>query len=261
MLGFLLGLICVVAAILLEGGNLHQFFRPGVMVLVLGGSTGAALTSQSCSSLWWAWRGYRRSRVGRSAKVELVKRLSRYGGIVRHRGLMRLDGELKAETEVALSLGIQCMLDGGSWSQVEAVTRAQCAKLRGQIGELEMFFESLAGYSPTFGLIGTVIGMVTMMAGVKQPGQMATGISAAFLATFYGMLLANLIFLPLAHRLKTRGEEYAQYCEHLVLGLNLVMSGTASISINERMSQAMGLDPVLPAKRNLSQRVVALGRS
>lgn len=241
MLGLILSIACVLGAIVWDGGHLAAFVRLPVLGLVLGGAFSATISSFYPKQLWHALRGYRRAGQLETRKSQALVRLTRYAYIVRHHGLLQLDTEVKKEPEQVLVRAMQALADGSSFDEAHCLAEACAAREVRDIGMVERFLESIGGYCPTFGLLGTVIGLVTMLAGAKEADAMAGGIASAFVATFYGMFLSNVVFLPWANRARETAKEYERFVDNLLLGVRLVQSGTAPLLLAERLKEAMGL--------------------
>lgn len=246
MLGLILAIACVVGAITWDGGHLASFVRMPVLGLVLGGAFSATISSYYPSQLWNALRGYRRASRIETRKSQALVRLTRYAYVVRHQGLLQLEAEAKKEPEQVLSRALQALADGSSFEEAHCLAEACAAREVREIGMVERFLESVGGYCPTFGLLGTVIGLVTMLAGAKEADAMAGGIASAFVATFYGMFLSNVVFLPWANRARETAKEYEHFVGNLLLGVRLVQSGTAPLLLAERLKEAMGLSIMPP---------------
>ena len=241
MLGLILGIACVVCAITWDGGHLAAFVRLPVLSLVLGGAFSATISSYFPAQLWSALRGYGRASRLETRKSQALVRLSRYAYVARHQGMLQLEAEAKKEPEQVLARAMQALADGASFEEAHCLADACAAREIRDIGMIERFLESIAGFCPTFGLLGTVIGLVTMLAGAKQADAMAGNIASAFVATFYGMFLANVVFLPWANRARETAKEYERFVDNLLLGVRLVQSGTAPLLLAERLKEAMGL--------------------
>ena len=262
MLGLVLGIACVVCAITWDGGHLAAFVRLPVLALVLGGAFSATISSYFPRQLWNALRGYGRASRLETRKSQALVRLSRYAYVARHQGMLQLESEAKKEPEQVVARALQALADGSSFEEAHCLAEACAAREIRDIGMVERFLESIGGFCPTFGLLGTVIGLVTMLAGAKQSDAMASGIASAFVATFYGMFLANVVFLPWATRARETAKEYERFVDNLLLGVRLVQSGTAPLLLAERLKEAMGLTvmPVLATQEDKSRgaRVVKI---
>lgn len=241
MLGLILGISFVVFAITWDGGHLSAFVRLPVLGLVLGGAFSATLSSYYPVQLWKALRGYGRASRLESRKARALVRLARYAYVARHQGLLQLEQESKNEPEQVVSRALQALADGSSFEEAQCLAEACASREVREIAMMERFLESIGGFCPTFGLLGTVIGLVTMLAGLKHSEAMAQGIASAFVATFYGMFLSNVVFLPWANRARETAKEYERFVDNLLLGVRLVQSGTAPLLLAERLKEAMGL--------------------
>ncbi|MBT9587020.1 MotA/TolQ/ExbB proton channel family protein [bacterium] len=244
MFGFLLGVGCILAAICWEGGPVTAFVRPSILVLVLGGALGATFTSHSVVTVWKAFCSSSRGGCLKKRKYETLIRLSRYAGIVRHKGHLALEVEVKNEPDPVLAAALQAVVDGCRLEEVENFACAGYSREIRDVQTIERFYESLGGSCPTFGLIGTVVGLVSMMVGMKNPDMMARGMASSFVATFYGMLLSNVLFLPLSSRAREKVKEFECFSDNVLTGLRLVQAGAAPRTLLERLGEPMGLEHV-----------------
>jgi chemotaxis protein MotA len=255
VIGLLLGVLCLLFAIHSEGGHWQSFLRPTTFALVLGGALGATLSALSPGKVLVALFHLLGSSGISRRRRECLLRLARYSGIVRHKGKLPLDKESLHEAEPLVAKGMRGLADGQSVDslipQLECVITQQLAPLR----TAERFYSSIAGYCPTFGLIGTVVGLITMFAQETGGLLSSKAISAAFVATFYGIALANLVFLPLAAQLRERIQEQLAFYEAIINGLRLVETGTPPQVLVERLGPALSpTTQMAPSKEQTTER-------
>ena len=238
-IGVLVSFLCVFVALHLQGGDASSFVSLPAFTIVVGGSLGAALVSFRPSQLLASWRVWRKSQGLRRRAASFAPRLARYAGTVRHRGVLLLEKDLTNEPDPLVKYGLQQLVEGCTPDEVHVRLEH---KLQGELQQMavgERFFEAIGGYSPTFGIIGTVMALVAVLTDLGQPDKLAQGIATAFVATFYGVLLANVVALPLASRLREHAQEYLQFLDNLYLGMQLVHRGEAPLTLVERLGQSL----------------------
>lgn len=241
--GVLISFICVCVALYLEGGDPRAFVSIPAFTIVVGGALGASLVSFRPRQLLASWRAWKGSQKLSERTKDLAPRLGRYAGTVRHKGLLQLEKELARETDPLVKLGLQMLVEG--CTPEEALTRME-RKLNSELQQIvvgERFFESIGGYAPTFGIIGTVMALVAVLSDLGQPERLAQGIAAAFVATFYGVLLANLVALPIACRIREHAQEYLEFLDNVYLGIQLVHRGEAPLTLVERLKSSVTGSP------------------
>lgn len=203
--GILLAIVCILGGQALEGGHAGSLMQFTAFLIVMGGTIGAVMLSYPKADFV---RGLKLGgSVFREVKIDidgLVKELVEMASVARRDGVLALEGRLAGLTDPFLKRAVGFVVDG-----VDA-TVARSA-LEGQIdAEAEentmgaKVFESAGGYSPTVGILGAVLGLIHVMENLSNPDAIGPGIAVAFVATVYGVGAANLIFLPMATKIKRR---------------------------------------------------------
>ncbi len=234
-LGILIAFTAVIAAIFLEGASFRSFFHLPAFLLIVGGTMGATFASYSADQLFEAWRNLKFS-FQKNSNVDMQAVFFRYWEKARREGLLSLEEEAKRLNEPFLKKGIQLIVDGSDpktleeilWEAHEEITLAELKSAK--------VLETAAGFSPTVGIIGTVLGLVTVLenleGGTRVLGQ---GIATAFIATFYGIGFANLVLLPLANQLKTWSAKQARKRLVIFRGVLALQSGENRRLLSERI--------------------------
>jgi chemotaxis protein MotA len=196
---------CALGSVLLEGGGLSGFVNVPAMILVFGGTFFATTIGFTMHDLLAVPRVTLVAFFEKKEDpIELIKTLVNYAKLARREGLLILEKQSKNITDPFLKKGVQLLVDGVDSEQVRSIMETDLALLSQRHKEGERFFKEMGGYAPTLGVIGTVMGLVNMLANLSDPGTMGPAIAGAFIATLYGVSSANLLFLPLANKLKTR---------------------------------------------------------
>jgi chemotaxis protein MotA len=200
-----LGIAVVVGAQLLEGGAPQSLLQGAAALIVFGGTMAAVLVSYSPQEVLSAIR-----RVVETFKVvdtttdRLTQRLVAIAGQAHRKGVMTLENELSAIDDPFLANGLALVIDGVAIEALRDITATERRAREADEEAPARVFEAAAGYAPTLGILGAVIGLIQVMQHLSDPGALGSGIAVAFVATVYGVGSANLIFLPLAGRLRER---------------------------------------------------------
>lgn len=224
--GLLLGLVALLGGQLLEGGDLLIFLNAPAIVIVIGGTLGAAMlqTSQpvfvrAFRMLPWVWKPPKRDIPA------IIHRIDYWGNLVRREGLLGLEGFIDLERDNFVKSGLQLVVDGTEPDTIRSMLELELELREQESLRAANVFSSMAGYSPTMGIIGAVLGLIQVMQNLSDPSQLGTGIATAFIATIYGVGLANLFFLPVANRLKSIVAEESAAKEAYIEGLVGIANG------------------------------------
>ena len=200
-----LGIVIVLAAQWLEGGAPRALLQGPAALIVFGGTCAAVLVSYSPKEVARAVRAVAETfEQGRDDTDALLTRLIAIAGRAHRKGLMSLEGELTDLDHPLLRDGLTLIVDGTS---IEVLRDMVAAERRAREADEELparVFEAAAGYAPTLGILGAVLGLIEVMHHLSEPAALGSGIAVAFVATVYGVGGANLLFLPLAGRLRER---------------------------------------------------------
>jgi chemotaxis protein MotA len=200
-----LGILIVVGAQLIEGGSPQALLQAAAALIVFGGTAAAVLISYSPTEVRRAIRGMAATfKVQPDTTDSLAQNLVAISGRAHRKGIMSLENELDSIQDPFLRDGLTLVVDG---IEIEALRDIVVTERRARDADDEAparVFEAAAGYAPTLGILGAVIGLIQVMQHLSEPGALGSGIAVAFVATVYGVGSANLIFLPLAGRLRER---------------------------------------------------------
>jgi chemotaxis protein MotA len=225
LIGLALAAAVVFGAHRMEGGALHTLVQGAAALVVFGGTFAALLVSYPLTALWRAGRS-----IGRAFWTEpppdrdLVARFARYALRARRKGLFTLEEEV-GQLDGFLALAVGLAVDGFPTADVRRTLETD-SRNREQVeeGDAEVF-EAAAGYAPTLGILGAVLGLIHVMENLAAPSRLGAGIAVAFVATVYGVGSANLIFMPLATKLRARARASALSRELVIEGVAAIQAG------------------------------------
>ena len=200
-----LGIVVVIGAQLLEGGAPMSLVQGAAALIVFGGTMAAVLISYSPHEVVHAVRSAGRTfRVVEDTTDTLAARLVALAGRAHRKGLMSLDSELNTIDDGFLRDGLMLIVDGIAIEGLQDVVATERRARDADDEAPARIFEAAAGYAPTLGILGAVLGLIQVMQHLSQPGALGSGLAVAFVATVYGVGSANLLFLPIAARMRER---------------------------------------------------------
>jgi chemotaxis protein MotA len=161
----------------------------------------------------------------RERDSDVIERIIRYSRLARQRGLLSLDQEGEKAGDPFLRRAIRLAVDAVGPEMMKHVLDADIAGMRAQAESAAAFYETAAGYAPTLGVAGAAIGLVQVMKHLDHFEQVGMGVASAFVATIYGVLLANLVLLPVATKIRARSEARARVCALMREGAISISSG------------------------------------
>ena len=227
------GLFIAAAGLLLglhfEGIQLYDVGQLTAGLIVVCGTVGAVLISMPMHQTRKALKmipAMLHSTIKRDEDV--IASVIGYSRVARQRGLVALEQEAAEADDPFLRRAILLASDGVGVEAMKHVLEAEISGLKAQAESAALFYETAAGYAPTLGVAGAAIGLVQVMKHLDHLEQVGMGVASAFVATIYGVLLANLVLLPIATKIRARADARMRACA-------LIRDGMLSI--------AMGLNP------------------
>ncbi len=207
--GLVIALTTVIAVMILDGGSPAELFAaPAAILLIFGGSLGATIITTPLHVAMqfpkYIMKAFLTKPFDAKGTIELLTKLA---DKARREGLLALEEDSKKIEDPFLRKGISMVVDGIDSEQVEAIMENVIDQMKARHKHGIGFFASAAGFAPTFGIIGTVMGLIAVLKQLDNPSALGEAIASAFLATLWGLLSANLIYLPISGKLKAKSEE------------------------------------------------------
>ncbi len=224
--GLIVGVTLIIASMLMASDTPGIFADTTSLVLVLGGTFSAMFISLPGSRLKNFTKITRNAfRLQKTNPSELIDTLVTYAEIARRDGILALEAHTGEIKDDFLLKGIQLAVDGTDPEiiQLTLTTELDNIAIRHENGK--QLYDILGKYAPAFGLIGTLVGLVAMLAGLDDPSTIGAGMAVALITTLYGAILANLIFMPMADKLETKSNEEFLQKEIVIRGVMSIQSG------------------------------------
>lgn len=234
--GIVLGLAAIIGGNLLEGGHVGSLLQLTAFVIVFGGTSGAILLQtpmpvfmRSLKMLGWVF-------IPPKVKAdEAIQKILGWSQVARKEGLLGLESAVEAEPDEFAKKGLQLLVDGTEPDAIRTILEVDIgAKEHGDTAAAKVF-EGMGGYSPTIGIIGAVMGLIHVMENLSDPAKLGAGIAVAFVATIYGVGMANLFFLPFASKLKNHVHGQSQFREMIIEGIVSIAQGENPRAIETKL--------------------------
>jgi chemotaxis protein MotA len=234
LLGLTAGIGMIVSAILM-GGSLVQFLDyPGLMI-VFGGNLAAICVFYPMEQVIQAFGAGLKIFGSRQVGVqEVVQVMVRIADLSRREGLLALEN-IRTENAV-LRKACKLIADNASHELIRDTLRIEMHSMRRRHMIGESVFRSLATFSPAFGIIGTLIGLVQMLARLNDPKSLGPAMAVALLSTFYGATLGNLLYMPIAGKLRARTLQEMLNLEIIFEGAKCILQNNNPLLVKEKLS-------------------------
>jgi chemotaxis protein MotA len=236
IIGIVVGLAAILGGNLLEGGHTESLMIFTAFFIVFGGTLGAVMVQTpkhvfilSLKRIRWMFMP---PRIDSKAMIEKIVGWSQ---LARKEGLLSLQAIAEEEKDGFSRNGLQMLADGGEPDVIRSILEVEMEMSENRDIQAAKVWEGFGGYSPTIGIIGAVMGLIHVMNNLEDPSSLGSGIAVAFVATIYGVGLANLFFLPTANKLKSIINAQTQYRVMIVDGLVSIAEGENPRNIDSKL--------------------------
>lgn len=255
IVGVVLALGLVFGGQVLEGGTLGSILQLTAAVIVFGGTLGAVLISYSYEEVRLAARRLKTVFLNdEPAADRLVRRIVNLAGKARRNGIVTIENELGKLDEPFLKKGLMLVVDGNDPKAVRELLEVGDDAMADRDLMAAQVYESAGGYAPTLGILGAVLGLIQVMEYLADPIRLGQGIAVAFVATVYGVGSANLIFLPIANKLRVRARRAARYRELIIEGVIGIQAGLSPRFIQTKLEGFLDEGLRVPERRGVRRR-------
>lgn len=243
IIGIVLGFGAVFGGAVLEGVHIGALISPTSALIVLGGTFGAVFIS---FPLEVVIKGFKDVTIALfPSKVDheaVVKDIISYATKARRNGLISLEQEAQNAKDPFIKKGISLVVDGIDPQKLRETLEADIMAYEDHQKHSAEFYEAAGGYAPTIGIIGAVLGLIHVMANLSDPAKLGAGIAAAFVATIYGLMVANIICLPIGSKIKIRMKAEVLRRVMILEGLIAIQNGENPHFIEQKLKAFVGGD-------------------
>ncbi|MDQ2834668.1 MAG: flagellar motor protein [Acidobacteriota bacterium] len=253
--GIALALIGILAGMMIEGGSIGQITQPTAAMIVIGGTLGAVMLQFPMSIFLAAGKAVVKVFMHQGANGEAtLQQLVAFANKARRTGIVSLDADLPGVADPFLKQALMLAIDGTEPSEVRKIMQLELDNKSEIEEKIPAVFEAAGGYSPTVGIIGAVLGLIQVMKNLSNIDEVGRGIAVAFVATIYGVAMANLICLPAAGKLKFRHREEQMIKEMMLEGVISILEG-----MNPRMIETKLRTYLFDSKHDDAARSAEVG--
>lgn len=257
LIGILFGLVAIFGAFLLEGGSYGSLFMLPAMLIVFGGTLAAGLAGSSWETM---------SRMPRAFKIaifppkydtiKIINQIVMFAGMARREGLLILEKQMDSVAHPYMKKFFRVCIDGADTESLKQVYEAEVNSISERHSKLILLFNKLGGYSPTMGIIGTVMGLIsTLAAAGSDPNVLIQHIASAFIATMWGILMANIVWLPIADKLQAIHNDEMYLLSVIMDGVLSVQMGEPPTVIQNKLASAL---PLVEQEKFMIRKVQAI---
>lgn len=258
LLGLLLAIFSLLFSEIITGGSLAALLNISAFILIVGGTIGSTMISYSMKEIMqlpsFLVKAFKNSEPNFN---NIIDEIVRYAEIARKEGLLSLESKASASSDKFIAHGLMLVSDAVETDYMELILSSEIAKRQRHERLGAEIMGTAGGYSPTMGIIGTVMGLVHVLGNISNTDELAASIAVAFLATFYGIGIANLFWLPLSGKLNRLAKQQKLADEIILEGLIAIAEGKSpklieeqlkSMALSEDMAQARDRETIVSAQ-------------
>lgn len=243
VVGVALAFLSLVVGLVMDGGNPASMILPSALVIVVGGSLGATLATGLLGDAVGALKAVpgtiTAKGVDSAAAIEVVVQ---FADQARREGLLSLEEAAKAIEDPFLRKGIQLAVDGTDPDELRDMLEMEIAAKKGSDRRKAEFFNQMGTFGPTMGVIGTIMGLIGVLENLQTPETLGPLIASAFLTTLYGVVIANLVAIPIGKRMGRLVDLEIQHMELVLEGVLSVQAGSNPRVIEQKLQSFLPPD-------------------
>lgn len=234
--GIVAGLALIIWAIIQGGSPIGSFFEAGSIIIVFGGTFAATFVSFPMNKVLGIGKIMSKAINNTQNNAgDIIKKVIDLANVARREGLLALEEAVDQVNDDFLKKGVMLIVDGTDPELVKSILETELSYIMGRHGEGKKLFDVLGSLAPAFGMIGTLVGLVAMLQNLDDPAAIGPAMAVALLTTFYGSVLANLIFIPIATKLSIKSDEEILVREIMIEGLLSIQAGENPRIIEEKL--------------------------
>jgi chemotaxis protein MotA len=238
LIGIALAMGALLVTMILEGSSPMAIVLLPPMLLVFGGTFGAAIAGSAMADVkkmaGWFKQALMPAKVPPIA--DRIATLVSLAEKARKEGLLALEAQVKDIDDPFLKRGLQMGIDGTDPEELRTVLEGEISAKKGEDKVAAKFFTAMGGYAPTVGIIGTVVGLIHVLENLADPASLGPLIAGAFVATLWGVLSANIFWLPMGAKITRISELQAAQMELLVEGITEIQAGTSPRAVRQKLT-------------------------
>jgi len=236
IIGLVLAMVAIFGGQALEGGNVQSILQSTAAIIVLGGTFGACLVQFPLSIALTSLKSVAKAFLEPKADhKQIIAEIIRYANKARKEGIVSLENDLQKASDPFLKRALTMAVDGVEPRILRETMEFEVSNIEQEMEHPIKFWEAAGGYSPTIGILGAVLGLIHVMENLADPSKLGGGIAVAFVATVYGVGLANLVYLPISGKLKVKAKAEMVSKEIMLVGVISILEGENPRLIEDKL--------------------------
>jgi chemotaxis protein MotA len=249
IVGFILAWALIFGSIMIGSAPFSAFIDIPSVLVVFGGAAAAAMMAFPLKSMFTLPLVMKKAFLNKEANLlEIIQQLVSLAEVARRDGLLALEGKLVEVKNPVVRTGIQMAVDGCDADTIEAVMRNDMESLSRRHKDGKAIMDQLGRFAPAYGMIGTLLGLIMMLADMSDPSNIGKGMAVALITTLYGAIVANIICQPFAEKLGLLSKRELTAMELVVRGVLAIQSGESPRALEQRL-----LTFIHPKKRPIKE--------
>jgi chemotaxis protein MotA len=235
----------------LEGGSVKSILQPTAALIVLGGTFGACLVQFQLSATIASFKAV--AKIFQQPKTdnrEIIQEIIRLANKARKEGVISLEADAQKITDPFLKRALTMAMDGVEPKVLRETMELEIENLEEEADQPIKFWQAAGGYSPTIGILGAVLGLIHVMENLSDPSKLGGGIAVAFVATVYGVGLANLVYLPMSGKLKLKAKTVMVAKEIMLVGVIGILEGENPRLIEDKLRSYLSREEIQEQQDN-----------
>lgn len=242
--------VTLIALSIITGGNVGAFINIPSVLTTVGGTIAATLISFPLKKVLGVFAIVKKAFFHKEKDpTEIITAIVKYAEKARKEGMLALEEDAENEPDPFLKKGLMLAVDGTESELISRILYNDLNALQNRHELGQNILLAMGAYAPAFGMIGTLMGLVQMLTNMNDPSSIGPGMAVALLTTFYGAFMANVFFLPMAEKLKTRSKDEVQKMELVVEGIMSIKSGDTPRVVEEKLKSFLA-----PTERMLLEK-------
>lgn len=234
--GLLLALVAILGGQALEGGSIGSIMQPTAALIVLGGTFGACMLQFPMSVAVISFKSIVKAFLEpKGNNRAVIHEIIRLANKARKEGVISLESDVQTITDPFLKKALTMAMDGVEPKVLRETMELEISNLEEEGEQPIKFWQAAGGYSPTIGILGAVLGLIHVMENLSDPSKLGSGIAVAFVATVYGVGLANLVYLPISGKLKLKSRSQLIAKEIMLVGVISILEGENPRLIDDKL--------------------------
>ena len=225
---------------ILMGGGVGIFINIPALMIVVGGTMGATMINYPLKDVIGVMKVVQKALFAKNISIkELTEKFTDFAQKSRKEGILALEGEIKEVKDEFVKKGVQLSIDGLEPEEIREILQTEVDFIRNRHQLGAELFTTMGTFAPALGMIGTLIGLVQMLQTMDDPSKIGPAMAVALLTTFYGSLMANIICMPIAGKLKTRSKEEMLTKEMAIQGVLSLSNGDNPRILDQKLKAFM----------------------